>query len=47
VDRGEMRGFEALYRSPGEEESGEDREGEETHTFILRVVKDPYRFGKR
>jgi hypothetical protein len=36
VNGGEMRGVESLYRSPGEEESGEDQKSEETHTFILR-----------
>jgi hypothetical protein len=36
MDGGEMGGVKALQGSSGEEESGETKEGEDTHIFILR-----------
>jgi len=37
VDGGEVRGVETLDGGAGEEEGREERDGEDTHTFILRV----------
>src|ERR1700689_309486 len=45
VDGGEMGGIEALDGGAGEEEGGKNKEGKDTHTFILRGWLERYHKG--